>query len=104
MTKLSQNFGFVRHRQTSRLSLRFLHATLGAGVGWNPVEFEGLGMEFKNRARRFEEQIEAVLKVRPAVFSFIFGMLPADQMAEVKRLGIVTISTATSGASIVQSA
>ncbi|MFN8525192.1 MAG: LLM class F420-dependent oxidoreductase [Chloroflexota bacterium] len=31
---------------------------LGVGIGWNPVEFEGLGMDFKNRARRFEEQIE----------------------------------------------
>jgi probable F420-dependent oxidoreductase len=30
---------------------------LGVGIGWNPVEFEVLGMEFHNRARRFEEQI-----------------------------------------------
>jgi nitronate monooxygenase len=45
--------------------------------------------------RRFEEQIEAVLQVRPSVFSFIFGVLPAEQMAEVKRRGILTIATAT---------
>ncbi|HEV8633709.1 MAG TPA: LLM class flavin-dependent oxidoreductase, partial [Chloroflexota bacterium] len=25
--------------------------------GWNPVEYEALGMSFTNRARRFEEQI-----------------------------------------------
>jgi probable F420-dependent oxidoreductase len=31
---------------------------LGVGIGWNWVEYEGLGMNFKNRARRFEEQIE----------------------------------------------
>jgi len=30
---------------------------LGVGIGWNWVEYEGLGLDFKNRARRFEEQI-----------------------------------------------
>jgi probable F420-dependent oxidoreductase len=30
---------------------------LGVGIGWNPVEFEALGMNFKTRARRFEEQV-----------------------------------------------
>ena len=30
---------------------------LGVGIGWNHVEYEALGMEFRNRARRFEEQI-----------------------------------------------
>ena len=30
---------------------------LGVGIGWNWVEYEGLGMNFKDRARRFEEQI-----------------------------------------------
>ncbi|MCC6174968.1 MAG: LLM class F420-dependent oxidoreductase [Chloroflexi bacterium] len=30
---------------------------LGVGIGWNYVEYEGLGMSFKDRARRFEEQI-----------------------------------------------
>jgi probable F420-dependent oxidoreductase len=29
----------------------------GVGIGWNPVEFEALGMRFEDRARRFEEQI-----------------------------------------------
>ena len=36
---------------------------LGVGIGWNPVEFEGLGMEFKNRARRFEEQVDLMRKL-----------------------------------------
>jgi probable F420-dependent oxidoreductase len=31
---------------------------LGVGIGWNYVEYEALGMNFANRARRFEEQIE----------------------------------------------
>lgn len=30
---------------------------LGVGIGWNYVEYEALGENFKNRARRFEEQI-----------------------------------------------
>jgi len=30
---------------------------LGVGVGWNPVEFEALGENFKNRGKRVEEQI-----------------------------------------------
>jgi len=36
---------------------------LGLGIGWNTVEFEGLGMDFKNRARRFEEQIDLMRKL-----------------------------------------
>lgn len=31
---------------------------LGVGIGWNHVEFEALGMNFRDRARRMEEQIE----------------------------------------------
>jgi probable F420-dependent oxidoreductase len=30
---------------------------LGVAVGWNPVEFEALGMDFRTRGRRIEEQI-----------------------------------------------
>jgi probable F420-dependent oxidoreductase len=30
---------------------------LGVGIGWNHVEYEALGMDFDNRARRFAEQI-----------------------------------------------
>ncbi|HZM43822.1 MAG TPA: LLM class F420-dependent oxidoreductase [Burkholderiales bacterium] len=31
---------------------------LGVGVGWNPVEYEALGQEWKTRGRREAEQIE----------------------------------------------
>ena len=31
---------------------------LGIGIGWNPVEYEALGEDFKNRGRRSEEQVE----------------------------------------------
>ncbi|MBA2682779.1 MAG: LLM class F420-dependent oxidoreductase [Ktedonobacteraceae bacterium] len=33
---------------------------LGVGVGWNPVEYEGLGMDFSTRGRVVEEQIEVL--------------------------------------------
>jgi probable F420-dependent oxidoreductase len=36
---------------------------LGVGIGWNPIEFDALGMGFGNRARRFEEQIEVMRKL-----------------------------------------
>lgn len=31
---------------------------LGIGIGWNEVEYEALGMNFKNRGRRSEEQVQ----------------------------------------------
>ncbi len=31
---------------------------LGVGVGWNPVEYEALGMDFRTRGRMIEEQVE----------------------------------------------
>ena len=34
----------------------------GLGIGWNDVEYEALGMDFSNRGRRFEEQIELLRK------------------------------------------
>ncbi len=36
---------------------------LGIGIGWNPVEYEALGQEFKNRGRRSEEQVELMRKL-----------------------------------------
>jgi probable F420-dependent oxidoreductase len=33
---------------------------LGVGVGWNAVEFEALGENFKNRGKRVEEQIDVM--------------------------------------------
>ena len=43
----------------------------------------------------FERQFEAVLAVRPAAFSFIFGVLPAPMVAAARRQGIALIGTAT---------
>jgi len=36
---------------------------LGVGIGWNAVEYEGLGTEFRTRGRRFEEQIELMRRL-----------------------------------------
>ena len=44
----------------------------------------------------FDEQVEALLETRPAVFSFVFGIPSPKIIAECHRLGIATIGTATS--------
>ncbi len=36
---------------------------LGVGIGWNRVEFEALGADFRTRARRSEEQIEVLRRL-----------------------------------------
>lgn len=36
---------------------------LGVGIGWNAVEYEALGTNFLNRARRFEEQIDLLRRL-----------------------------------------
>ena len=36
---------------------------LGVGLGWNYVEFQALGEEFRNRGRRLEEQIEVLRRL-----------------------------------------
>jgi probable F420-dependent oxidoreductase len=42
---------------------------LGVSVGWNDVEYEALGMNFRDRGRRIEEQIELLRRLwtEPAV-------------------------------------
>jgi probable F420-dependent oxidoreductase len=36
---------------------------LGVGIGWNQVEYESLGENFKNRGRRIEEQVEVLRRL-----------------------------------------
>ena len=44
---------------------------LGLGIGWNDVEYEALGMDFSNRGRRLEEQIELLRRLwTEPVFDF----------------------------------
>jgi nitronate monooxygenase len=43
----------------------------------------------------FDAQLEAVLRARPAVFSFTFGILTRDHVAAVRARGIAIVGTAT---------
>ena len=44
---------------------------------------------------RFEDQLQVILDIRPKVFSFMFGTLPADALEQCRRLGIITVGAAT---------
>ena len=61
-------------------------------LGVQPPPFDEVVAGF---AGKFGRQVEAVLAARPAVFSFIYGVPPADVLNECRRLGIVTFGTAT---------
>lgn len=44
---------------------------------------------------KFEKQVEVLFEIRPAVFSFIFGIPSKEILAECRKLGIKTIGAAT---------
>ncbi len=44
---------------------------------------------------RFENQVEAILSIRPKVFSFMFGVPSADILEQCRKQGIVTVGAAT---------
>jgi nitronate monooxygenase len=44
---------------------------------------------------KFEKQVEALFEIKPAVFSFIFGIPSKEILNESRRLGIKTIGAAT---------
>lgn len=46
-------------------------------------------------ASRFENQVSAVLDIKPKVFSFMFGIPSQDILEQCRRLGIKTIGAAT---------
>jgi nitronate monooxygenase len=46
-------------------------------------------------ASRFENQLEAILHIKPAVFSFMFGVPSPDILEQCRKLGIVTVGAAT---------
>src|SRR5579885_2488143 len=46
-------------------------------------------------AEPFDMQLEAVLRARPAVFSFTFGVPTREQLAALQKQSIVTVGTAT---------
>lgn len=67
-------------------------------VAFAPV-YEELGVEPPDwpeaEEDSFERQAEAVLRARPRVFSFVFGIPARAILEECRRLGIVTIGAAT---------
>lgn len=64
--------------------------------------FDELGVALPTPPMRysppFSEQVEAVLAVRPAVFSFVYGIPPADILSRCRELEIVTLGAATTPA------
>jgi nitronate monooxygenase len=46
-------------------------------------------------APSFEAQLEAVLRIAPAVFSFTFGVPAREQLAAIRARGIASVGTAT---------
>lgn len=58
-----------------------------------------LGNEVPAKPERFMpdlgEQLDAMLEIKPPVFSFVFGIPPAAILAACKSLGILTMGTAT---------
>src|SRR5688572_29507910 len=44
---------------------------------------------------RFENQLQVILDIRPSLFSFVFGVPSADQLAQCRSKGIKTAGAAT---------
>lgn len=44
---------------------------------------------------RFENQVQTILDIRPALFSFVFGVPSADVLAQCRKIGIKTAGAAT---------
>lgn len=61
--------------------------------------FERLGLPLPECPDRFlpsfDEQVEAVLELAPAAVSFVFGVPPAEVVAEARRRGTKVVGTAT---------
>ncbi|MDQ1370821.1 MAG: hypothetical protein QOF20_3174 [Acidimicrobiaceae bacterium] len=59
---------------------------LGVGVGWNPVEYEALGLDFRTRGSRQEEQIQLLHQLfTEAVVDFSGRFDRVDRAALVPR-------------------
>jgi nitronate monooxygenase len=48
-----------------------------------------------NIPSKFMKQVEVIFQIKPAVFSFIFGIPPKEILDESRRLGIKTVGAAT---------
>lgn len=61
--------------------------------------FDALGIPVPERPTalgpRFSDQVEAIFQIKPAVFSFVYGIPPQEVLEQCRRLGIVTVGAAT---------
>jgi len=58
---------------------------LGIGLPEKPAPFKS----------RFENQVQVILDIRPKLFSFVFGIPPADILEQCRKTGILTAGAAT---------
>jgi probable F420-dependent oxidoreductase len=61
---------------------------LGVGIGWNAAEYETMGAGFKNRARRFEEQIHLLRRLWQEPMVTFEGELHSVRAAGINPLPI----------------
>ncbi|RFS18602.1 nitronate monooxygenase [Emticicia sp. C21] len=61
--------------------------------------FDELGLPIPERPQnlgpKYEDQLQAIFEVKPAVFSFVFGIPNENDMEKLRSLGIKTVGTAT---------
>ncbi|RYU92988.1 nitronate monooxygenase [Emticicia agri] len=61
--------------------------------------FDELGLPIPERPQnlgpKYEDQLQAIFEVKPAVFSFVYGIPLANDLEKCRRLGIKTVGTAT---------
>jgi nitronate monooxygenase len=64
-------------------------------LGLPPPQSFAQSSATKNKAKDFDAQFEAMLVVRPAMFSFVFGIPTKDQLERCTALGITTAGAAS---------
>lgn len=61
--------------------------------------FKELGLSLPEKPKelgpKFEEQVEAIFEMKPAVFSFVYGIPSVDILEKCRTLGIKTVGAAT---------
>lgn len=73
-----------QYEQTTQLFKPYFDE-LGIPLPEKPASFQS----------KFENQLQAILDIRPKVFSYMFGTLTADVLEECRKRGIITVGAAT---------
>ncbi|KAA1182278.1 nitronate monooxygenase [Rhizobium tropici] len=85
---------FIPHSIPEVAADRFEHAVAATAQYRQELELPSPQLEAPYE-EDFDAQFDAVLRVKPACFSFVFGLLSADHVREAKKAGIPLIGTAT---------